>query len=184
MDDWQIIELFWKRSPKAIEKITEKYQRLICSVIRNIVGNESDVQECENDTYLALWNSIPPNRPYSLLHYTCRLAKNIAYNRYDYCTRKKRCAALVALDELADDLSTLSLEEEWSNRQLGQAINRFLGQLDQENRVIFVRRYWYGQAEQEIAEKLELSRNSVALRLSRTRKKLKLYLQKEGVYEA
>lgn len=183
MDDRQIIELFQKRSAKAIEEITQKYQKLLCSVIRNIVGNEDDVRECENDTYLALWNSIPPNSPDSLLHYACRLAKNIAYNRYDYCNRKKRSAALVALDELSDELSTLSLEEEWSNRQIGHAINCFLGEIDQENRVIFVRRYWYGQSEGEIAEALEISVNSVALRLLRTRKKLRAYLQKEGIYE-
>lgn len=182
MNDDKIINLFWERKNEAVEFTEKTYGRLIRHICRSILGNEEDAAECENDTYMALWNSIPPQKPHSLQYYICALARNIACNRCDYNNRKKRSAALVAWDELAEVLSSGTLEDEWSNRQIGEAIDAFLYTLDKKNRVMFVYRYWFGKTEKEIAEICRTTRMGVAHRLSRTRARLKDYLKKEGIY--
>lgn len=182
MKDEEIIEMFWNRLERVIEETNRKYGGLVKHITRSITGNEEDARECENDVYLALWNSIPPKRPPSLQYFVCRLARDISCNRNDYNNRKKRSSAVVALEELAEVLSIGTLESQWENRLIGQAIDAYLETLDQKSRVMFVYRYWYGYSEKEIAGILHMTRNSVALRLSRIRKKLRSYLKEEGIY--
>lgn len=183
MADQEIIDLFFKRSDDAISVTQKRYGRLIRNIARNICGNEEDAYECENDTYLALWNNIPPDKPVSLMSYACGIVRNIACNRYTYNTRKKRSAMHTALDEMADTLAGKSMEEEWSDRELGQAINAYLGTLSEENRDIFIWRYWYGDSIKDIAKRTHRNVFGETQRLMRIRNGLKKYLEKEGYYE-
>lgn len=182
-EDTDIIDLFYKRSQKAVTELDEKYGKLIFQVSNNILNNAEDASECVNDTYLGVWNTIPPKRPESLIHYVCCLARNISLTRFRDAHAKKRSAVLVALDELENYIPDQSLEEQVAVRQLGQAIDAFLDTLDQRSRLVFLYRYWMGDSVQVIAKTLGISSNSVSSRLSRTRKKLKDYLQEEGYYD-
>lgn len=183
MEDTQIMMLFWQRSQQAVTETTEKYGKLIRSISRNILHNEEDVSECENDTYMALWNSIPPERPDSLLRFACAVAKKQALRRYRDGHRQKRSGEQVALEELSAILPTRSLEEEWSAKELGCVVDDFLDQVDAQSRLAFIYRYWYGDSVKEIARILDISENTAAQKLSRLRKKLQQHLIKEG-YDA
>ena len=182
MDDSKIIELFYSRSEQAIVELSEKYGAICNKVAGNILNNSLDAEECVNDAYLGAWNTIPPQRPSPLLAYLCRIVRNLAVTRYHSNTAVKRNSFYdVALDELEECLaSAASVEAEISARELSGLLDRFLETLDAENRVLFVRRYWYADSVSDIAEDFHMSSNNVSVRLSRIRGKLKKYLKREG----
>lgn len=182
MEDQKIIALFWDRSETAIGALTEKYGGWIKRILWNILGDPQDVEECENDTYLGVWNEIPPQRPEHLAAFACRIARNRALHRIRYRTAEKRGPAS-PLEELDGSIFAPSAEEHCSARELGQAIDRFLDTLDRESRIIFLRRYWFSDPLGDIGRDLGLTENHVAVKLSRTRKKLKNYLIQEGYVE-
>lgn len=183
MEDRQIIALLWQRSEAAIQALTEKFGHRLQRLARNILPNPWDAEECVSDTYLALWNTIPPQQPDPLAPYALRVCKNIAVSRLRTQTTQKRSGYEIALDELSEAIGAQTLEEMVSARELGRAIDRFLDTLSTENRVIFLRRYWYGDSIADIARRVSLSENTVYVRLSRSRTKLRQYLKKEGYYE-
>lgn len=182
MEDSEIIRLFWERSEQALAELTARYGRLVHQISRNILGNEEDAAECVNDTWLGIWNSVPPQKPDPLVSFVCRIARNVSLKRYRNNTAGKRNHFYdVSLSELEDCLSGPSVEEIWSARELGRAIDRFLGTLERENRIIFVRRYWFSDSVSAIAVLMGMSENNISVRLSRTRGRLREYLSKEGV---
>lgn len=181
MEDKEIIALLWQRHEDALAALTEKFGLRLQRLAGNILLNERDAQECVNDTYLAVWNTIPPQRPNPLSPYILRLCKNIAVSRLRSSTAQKRSAYEVALDELGDAIGADTLEQAISARELGRAIDAFLDTLGPEDRVIFLRRHWYGDSVQQIARNLKRSESNVSVRLHRIRNKLKTYLTKEGL---
>ena len=182
MEDREIIRLLWERMETAVSALADKYERLVFQISRNIVGNDEDAAECTNDTWMGVWNSIPPHRPEVLRAYVCRIGRNLSLKRYRCNTAAKRNTAYdVSLEELENCLSGLTLEELWSAREMGRAIDRFLDTLDRENRVIFMRRYWFSDPVASIAALMGMSENNISVRLSRMRSRLRSYLEKEGI---
>lgn len=183
MEDCKIIELFYQRSERAIIELSQKYGTVCTRIAKNILNNSLDAEECVNDAYLGAWNTIPPQKPNPLKTYICRIVRNLSIKRYHSNTSMKRNSFYdAALDELENSIpSGKTVESELSAKELAQIIDDFLDTLDKENRVIFVRRYWYSDSIADIAERFDISNNNVSVRLSRTREKLKKYLKKEGV---
>lgn len=182
MDDRKIISLFFERSEQAIVELSAKYGAVYRKVAKNILNNTLDAEECVNDAYLGAWNTIPPNHPDQLFSYVCRIVRNLSIAKYHKNTALKRNSVYdTALDELEGCLaSEKNVEEELSAKELSGLIDDFLDTLDQQNRVLFVRRYWYSDSIADIAMRMKLSDNNVSVRLSRIRGKLKKYLKKEG----
>ena len=181
MEDDSIIELFFQRSEEAIPCLAEKYEKLLCHVSSNILNNAEDVKECVNDTYLGVWNTIPPQRPNPFTAFLCKIIRNISLKKYRNLTAKKRNRNLeLSIEEFAECIPSSSVEEIWSARELGNLINAFLGKLKEQERTLFMRRYWFSDSIQEIAELTGLKENNVSVKLLRIRKDLKRYLQKEG----
>ena len=183
MDDSKIIDLFYARSEQAIMELSKKYGAICYKIAKNILNNDLDAEECVNDAYFGAWNTIPPQKPDPLLTYICRIVRNLSVMKYHANTALKRNSFYdVALSELEDCLSVSeTVEMELAAKELSQMINHFLDTLDQDNRVMFVRRYWYSDSISDIATKFQTSNNSISVRLSRTREKLKKYLKKEGI---
>lgn len=82
MEDSRIISLFFERSEQAIRELDCKYGGAVRKTAANILDDRQDVEECVNDTYLKVWNSIPPHAPNPLAAYVCRISRNLAINRY------------------------------------------------------------------------------------------------------
>lgn len=182
LEDSRIIELFFARAEQAIVELSAKYGTACSRIARNILKNDLDAEECVNDTYLAAWNTIPPQTPDPLRSYIFRLVRNIAIAKYHTNTAEKRNSYYdVALEELEDCLTASgTVEQEIAADELSWHINSFLSTLDEESQMLFVRRYWYSDSISELAQRLHTSCNNVSVRLSRIRSKLKNYLQKEG----
>ena len=182
MDDGRIIELFFERSEQAISELADKYGPICRKVADNILNDRLDTEECVNDAYLGVWNTIPPQKPDPLLSYVCRIVRNLALKKYHEKTAQKRNSSYdAALDEIADCIpSSLSVEDEIAAREVAGMIDRFLETLDRQSRIMFVRRYWHADSIEELAGLFHRSRHYVSVRLSRIRKALGQYLIKEG----
>lgn len=183
MDDVKIIELFWERSEEAISHISEKYGKYCYYIAYNILYSELDSEECVNDTYLRAWESIPPQKPTLLSAYLGKITRNLALNRREYNMREKRNGGYeIILDEMADMIpDSSSTPESVDDMALKEAINNFLRALSADSRIIFVRRYWYCSNIKDIASDYSLPEGTVRSVLSRTRKKFREYLKKEGI---
>lgn len=182
MDDVEIIELFFERSQKAISELSAKYGKLIFKIADNALHNREDAEECVNDTYLSVWDAIPPQRPNSLLAFVCRIARNISINRYKRDPSKKHGAYDVCFDELKECIpSNETAEERFDANELSSLIDEFLDALDKKNRMLFVRRYYYMDSFEDIAAAAGMSEGAVRTRLTRLRGKLKDFLESRGV---
>ena len=185
LDDRQIIALFNARSERAIAELEKKYGGAIRKTAGNILPDRRDVEECVNDTYLGVWNTIPPQDPDPLFSYVCRIARNQAAKRFHRETAQKRDRQYdLVLDELAECIpSGVDVEAAYTARELAAAISRFLDTLSYEDRFCFVRRYFYADPVADIAAQMGWSSHRVSVRLSRVREKLHRYLKEEGLLE-
>lgn len=177
MEDAKILDLLWSRSEQAIDALSRRFGARLHATAHNLLSDPQDSEECVNDTYLALWNSIPPRRPTSLAAYVYRTGRNIALNRLRANTAQKRDGHTLSLDELS---AFVPAPED--RHDLGQALDAFLDKLEPRSRAIFLRRYWFGDSIGDIAQDLRMTENAVALRLHRTREQLRTYLKEEGYY--
>lgn len=185
MDDRDIVELFWQRSPQALDTLDTTYGNTLRKLAENLLGSRQDAEECVNDAYLRLWEGIPPAKPNPLLPYALKVVRNLCLKRYHYNRAGKRNRQLdVALSELENCLAGSSTpEREQDAKELGAALNGFVKGLSHRDRVLFLGRYWYGSSYKELALKLGITENNAAVRLSRLRDKLRAHLQKKGVLE-
>ena len=183
MEDARIIDLFYERSEQAVSELDRKYGAAVRKTAANILRDREDAEECVNDTYLGVWNSVPPHRPEPLGSYVCRIARNIAVSRLRANTAARRSGGVeLVLDELAECIpASVDLEGELEARELLAAIERFLSTLSYDDRFLFVRRYWYADSVKEIAAAVHSRENRVAGRLFRLREKLQKFLMKEGL---
>lgn len=182
MKDSDIISLYLSRSEAAIEESRLRYGHLIRHVIGGILSNTQDIEECENDTYLGAWQSIPPNYPRSLKAYLAAIARNAACKRLEYLTAgKRRPEVMLSLDELGDVVADGTAEEA-SDTRLAELINGFLASLPQDKRRVFLLRYWRGCSVKEIMERTGYSKSKTESMLHRTRNQFRDYLKKEGFY--
>jgi len=186
MEDKKIVQLLFARAENAISELSARFGHQLHRIAYNILENPSDTEECLNDTYLALWNAIPPVSPDPLAPYVYRTGRNTALKRLHRDTAKKRDSRYdVSLEELNGCLPGGELEQIVDARELGRTMDRFLQSKSRETRYIFIRRYWYGDSVGDIAKTLRMQENAVSVRLSRMRNSLKEYLMKEGYhYEA
>lgn len=181
MHDKKIVQLLFARAENAVNELAKRFGKQLHRIAYNILGNPLDAEESTNDTYLALWNAIPPVSPDPLAPYVYRTGRNTALKRLHRDTAKKRDSRYdVSLEELNGCLPGGDVEETIDALELGRTIDRFLASNSKVSRYIFIRRYWYGDPVVEIARELSMTENAVSVRLNRIRNSLKEFLKKEG----
>lgn len=184
MQDSMIIELYNQRDERAIAVTAEQYGAYCMAIAYNILSDRQDSEECVNDTYLRVWNSIPPEQPKSLRAYLGTITRHLAITHYRERTSEKRGGGEMplALDELSEVIpAQTSVAREYELRELGECINRFLRtRVSKRDCDVFLCRYYFVYPTELIAQRLGVSTNYVRNILSRTRQRLKKYLEKEG----
>ena len=185
LNDSEIISLFYERSEQAIAELDRKYGAAVRKTAANILDSRQDVDECANDTYLGVWNTIPPQNPNPLISYVCRIARNLAAARFHRNTAKKRNGQYdLVLDELEECIpSAVNVETAYEAKEISAAISRFLDTLPYEDRYCFIRRYFYADPVSDIAAQVHRDSHRISVRLFRTREKLNRYLREEGLLE-
>lgn len=184
MEDRSIIALLFARAEAALDALARRFGKRLYRTAVNILSIHEDAEEAVSDTYLAVWNAIPPKEPDPLAGFVYKTGRNIALRKLRDNTAGKRDGRYdVPLQELENCIAGPDLLESVTVRELGRQINAFLAAQTAENRAIFLRRYWFGDSVKDIAKAFSLTENVVSVRLSRMRDKLKAQLQKEGYYE-
>lgn len=181
--DEQIIDLFFARDEEAIKNVDVKYGNYLHTIAVNILTDCEDCEECKNDTYLALWNNIPPDRPRNFKAYVAKIVRNISINRYKEKMRLKRVPSeyAVSLEELAECIPDKNdVESIYDAKHLQQVVNSFALSLSHRKRYIFFCRYFCGDPVDVIAGSLQISGSMVFYELSHIRKQLKKVLEQEG----
>ncbi len=181
MEDREIVDLYFERSESAIIETENKYGKYCRYIAYNILRSESDAEECVNDAYLKVWDSVPPKRPERLSAYVGKITRNVALDRYEKNRAQKRGGGEVALsfEELRECIP--SDEKCGESLILKDALNRFLVSLSSEKRKIFVRRYWYFSSVKDISAEYHISQSKVKMTLLRLRNELKEFLQQEDI---
>lgn len=183
MEEQNILELLWNRAESAIDALSSRFGKRLLATAVSILGSTQDAEEVVNDTYLAVWNTIPPQQPACFDGFVYRTGRNLALKKLRFLSAQKRsCQYDLSLDELAECVPGSSMDDALDARMLGQAINAFLATLSDENRRIFLRRYWFGDGVKQIAADFRLTEGNVSVRLNRIRSKLKAFLIKEGIF--
>ena len=183
MEDSQIIELYWQKSADAISETSSKYGSYCFAIADHILHSPEDSEERVNDTWLRAWNAMPPQRPGVLRMFLAKITRSLSINRFHARSAEKRGGGEISLvlDELADCLAGgADVETEYEVRELEACIRRFVRGLPERDGNVFVRRYFFTEPVSSIARQYGLMENHVAVILSRTRKKLKVKLAKEG----
>ncbi len=185
MQDEQIIELYWNRSQEAITASGQKYGQYCSSIAWRILYNREDTEECVNDTWLHAWNAMPPQRPRILKAFLGRITRNLSLNLYEkrHTQRRGGGETPACLDELEECIADAGRTDAYVDRSvLTQTLQRFLQELPQQDRILFVQRYWYVLPVKQIAEQAGMGESAVKMKLLRMREKLKAVLAREEVY--
>ena len=183
MQDEQIVQLYWNRDQSAIAQTQIKYSAYLTKIAMNILADRQDSEESVNDTYLAAWNSMPPQKPSVLSVYLSRLTRRISIDIFRRRTSQKRQGSqyAISLSELDETVSGgTTPEEEVESAQLAQTISDFLRTLSADERNTFIGRYYYMDSLKDVAAYCGMGEAKAKSMLYRTRQKLKLYLEKEG----
>ncbi|MCM1188129.1 MAG: RNA polymerase sigma factor [bacterium] len=183
MEDSKIIELYWQKDENAIPETADKYGAYCFTIADNILHSVEDSEECVNDTWLRAWNAIPPQRPGVLRIFLAKITRNLSFDRFNARNAEKRGGGEIALilDELGECLdSGTDTEAAYEAKELRQSVRRFVRALPERDGNVLVRRYFFADSVADIAKRYDLTENNVMVILSRTRKKLKARLLKEG----
>ena len=184
--DADIVDLFWARDERAITEASIKYEKYCSAIARNILENQADVEESVNDTWLNAWNSMPPHRPAILQTFLGKITRFICLKRWRTLHSQKRGGGEVALafEELSESIPDgNTIEDSLNATELARILTAFLLQLSDNERDIFVCRYWYLDPISSICEQFHFSQSRVKTMLWRTRAKLKAYLIREGIID-
>lgn len=182
MTDSQIIALFWDRNEDAIRETDAAYGRRLYAISNQILSQRQEAEESVSDTYMKAWETMPPQKPLYFFAYLAKICRNFSLARLQWNSAAKRSAELVSLtQEMAECIPDRRMEQRLEREELGQLLNLFLESLSRDNRLIFLRRYWYADSVREIADRYGISESKVKTQLHRTRKKLQLFLEKEGI---
>lgn len=182
MDDLEIIELYFARNEKAIEETDKKYGKLCFRVANNILINDEDSEECVNDTYLSVWNKIPPTRPKCFMAFICQIVRFLSMKKLDFNSALKRSQDItISYSDLEDVLPSDHFSTEWEYADVGKIISKFLRQEKEESRNVFIRKYYFFDSISDIAERYSFTESKVKNMLYHTRIKLRECLKKEGI---
>ena len=182
MEDPKIIDLFWARDEAAIVQTDAAYGRKLHALANKILNNREDAEEAVSDTYMTTWEIIPPQRPSHFYAFLASICRHLSFHKVDWKLAAKRNAPIVSLTEemelcIPDTRRDLELED----REIGHVMDAFLESLPKETRLIFLRRYWHMDTIAEIAARYGMTESKVKMQLSRTRNKLRTYLEREGI---
>ena len=182
MEDLQIVDLYWRRDEAAIAETDHAYGRKLHSLSYNIVSDNEDAKECVNDTYLKAWSIIPPEKPQYLFAFLAKICRFLSFDCLDRQNAAKRKGEFVQLtSEMELCIPDHKRQQQTEAKEIGEFLNAFLETLPRETRLIFLRRYWYGDSVSEIASRYGIGESKVKTQLHRTRIKLRGFLEKEGL---
>ena len=183
--DEEIIELYWRREERAIWETDKKYGQFLFRLAFNILHDPLDCEECKNDTYLGLWDAIPPTRPTVFPAFIVQILRRIAINRYKEKICKKRIPSQLteSVEDFAGTLTTYETpESRYAVRELGKTISDYVRGLSDRQRYLFIERFYMAESVENIAKDLGIAVSTAYREMEKIKRGLKDYLEKREVY--
>lgn len=182
VEDEKIIELLFEHDENGLKELTKKYDLLIKKIAYGILNNNSDTEECVNDTYLKVWSTIPPYKPDYLKPFLCKIIRQLSIDRYRFNHRGKRNKKQnISLNDLDYEISdNKNVDDEFNSKLLMEYINNFISDLDVVSQTLFIRKYFLFEETKTLSKRFNLSENYIDVKLFRIRNKLKKYLESKG----
>lgn len=183
ISDEKIIDMYWQREENAINETDKKYGSFLFRAAYNILHDKCDSDECKNDTYLAVWNAIPPTRPSVFPSFLLQIMRNISINRYKEKNRKKRIPSelTVSIEELNEALGNgESTDECYDAKEMGKHISNYVRGLSERRQYIFIGRFYRAESVEKIANELSVSVPTVYREIEKIKRELRVYLEKRG----
>ena len=178
MEDFKIVDLYWDRNEAAISESEKKYGKMLRALSLSLLSSREAAEECVNDTYLDAWNAMPTARPTYLGAFLSKITRRISVDRFRSSHRQKRGGMENLTQELSECIPhASSVEEEYEQGRLAHALDSFLSSLEKEKRVIFIRRYYFGDSISAIAARTDLGEANVKVILHRLRESLRKFLE-------
>lgn len=182
--DEKIIDMYWDRNPDAIQETNQKYGPMLRNIAYNVLADIQDCEECQNDAYLRIWNSIPSTRPTVFPAFIAQIMRRVAFSRYKEKSRKKRIPSqlIISLEELDHSISNgRLLEEAYEAKEFGELINSYIESLDDDHKYLFMDRYYLAEPVEKTASDLSIPVRVAYRELRKIRQGLREYLERNGV---
>ena len=182
MEDEKIVELLYVHENNSLEEVANKYGTMLYNLSKGILKDEQDAEECVNDTYMKIWDTIPPYKPTFLKSFICKIVRQISIDKYRGNKAKKRDGSfdVPLLDLDYEIIDNHSVENELESTALNDCINEYIKDLNVENQALFIRRYFLSESVKELSKRFEINENLITVKLFRIRKDLIKYLKREG----
>lgn len=184
LSDENIIDLYWQREEQAISETHNKYGSFLYKIAYNILNDKLDSEECQNDTYLGIWNAIPPNKPKAFPAFISQIMRRVAINKYKENSRQKRIPSslTISVDDLYKSLHSEVVENSYDSGEISRIINGYIRKLTKRQRYIFIEKYYMVETVENIAKELNVSSPTVYREINKMKCELKTQLEKNGVY--
>ena len=181
LTDREIIELLENRDEEALRALENRFFPYCMTVALNILENQEDAREVVNDSFLDVWNSIPPAKPERLSAYIATIVRHNAINLYKklHNHRNEAVSSALPLENAADQ--TYTVDSVVNQLTVSDAIDRFLKELPEKQSLIFVARFYYDEPIEEIAHKFGIPVGTVKSIIHRLKKALGKFLDGEGI---
>ena len=180
MGDLNLIRSIKNDNQKSLEKLIDKYYNYVFTIIYNIVGKAmviEDIEEICADVFTSLWNNADniDSTCKELKPYIAAIARNTAKNRL----KVMKCIDL-PLDEEIIIIDSNDIENEVLHSELSNILNECISNLEEPDREIIIRYYFFYEKVKDIAEELNINESTIKTKLFRSREKLKNMIMERG----
>lgn len=182
LTDNYILDLLEKRDEEALRELEKKYYPYCFTIAFNILQNHEDACEIVNDSFLDVWNSIPPAKPERFTAYLATIVRHNSINLYkkNHNQKNEAVTGALPLDAASDRAYT---DDAVVNRlAISDTIDRFLEGLSDKQNMIFVARFYFDESIEEISRRFDMPTGTVKSIIHRLKKALKSFLEKEGIF--
>ena len=186
LNDKKIISAIAARDERMLAFVVQKYSKILWKIAASILINAAsvqDVEECVADVFIYLWQypeKYDPDKA-KLSSWLSVIARSKAVDSYRRITRKREISMeeivvenLGYAENSAADEEMYSMEEANSKDKLRSCID----ELDEKEKELIMRRYYYEQKPAEIAVALDMPKKQVENRLYYVRQKLRKMMEK------
>lgn len=172
MQEWRIIEGMKEKRQESLSEFRLCYSPLIHYILKPILKDERDIEECFSDITVTVWNNIQyyNSQKGTFTTWLTAISRNAAFN-------KARKQNRINQNEEPVYESTpspcISPEENAIKKEQQKLLQKAIATLSKDNQSLFYRKYYYMQSTSQIASELGLSERAVEGRLYRIKQLLR-----------
>lgn len=177
--DATLVRRLKENDKQAFELIFNKFSRKLYFFTLGYVHSQAEAEEIIQNVFIALWeNRDMLSDAFPIQNYLYKVTINHIYNYFKHQLVRRRYVEKMILEETDENEETV---QGILANDLGEIVNKFVGELPQSQQVIFRLSRMEGLSHSEIAHRLGLSVRSVENQIYRALKVIREKLNKESI---